>query len=205
MSTTRRDPLHRERDGVRAFTAMAALAGLLLAAPTRARADDNMLRGPYPFTKDNAVSAHILLAAGGNNTPGGTKLAGDYAFRLRGPAWLDLQLNYQHASCRTPDGSEECTGPGGRLFEAMAGVKLQWATAIPIVPYAKLGAGLVFAYPDGHPNGLGPAARVGGGANYFFFDWLGLGVELGVSVGHLSIASSSYSIVDFGGGVELMF
>jgi hypothetical protein len=202
MSTTRRYPLDKTKARTTLVLVVVLLCGLVSAS---ARAEDNMLRGPYPFDKDNALSGHVLLAAGGDNTPGGTKISTDYGYRVQGPAWLDLQLNYQHSACHASAGGPACTGPSGTLFEAMIGVKLQWATAIPIVPYAKLGAGLVFAFPDGTPNGLGPAGRVGGGANYFFFDWLGLGVELGVSAGHLSTASSTYSILDFGGGLEFQF
>jgi hypothetical protein len=193
MSTSRRFPL-----------AMVAGASALLAGGV-ARADDNLLHGPHPFLKQNELSAHVLLAAGGDETPGGTKIATDYGYRLGGPAWLNLQLNFQHAAvCSTPSGGT-CPDPTGNVFETLAGVKLKFATAIPVVPFVKGGAGLVFAFPNGANNGLGPALRVGGGANYFFFDWLGLGAEIGFSAGHLSTARSSYTVLDFGGGLEFQF
>jgi hypothetical protein len=84
-------------------------------------------------------------------------------------------------------------------------VKLKFPTAIPVVPFVKGGAGLAFAFPNGAANGLGVAARVGGGANYFFFDWLGLGAEVGYSIGYLTTAAGSYSVFDFGGGLEFQF
>ena len=169
------------------------------------RADDNLLRGPHPFLKQNELSAHVLLAAGGASTPNGTKVAADYGYRLSGPVWLNLQLNFHHAICRTPSGGTNCMEPSGSVFETLAGVKLKFATAIPVVPFVKGGAGLAFAFPDGAGNGLGPAVRAGGGANYFFFDWLGLGAEIAFSAGHLSTAKSSYSVLDFGGGLEFQF
>jgi hypothetical protein len=191
MSTTKRFPL--------------AIGAAAMLAAGAARADDNLLRGPHPFLKQNELSMHVLLAAGGTDTPGGTKIASDYGYRLAGPAWLNLQLNFQHALCRTPSGATTCMEPSGSVFETLAGVKLKFATAIPVVPFVKGGAGLAFAFPNGAANGLGPAVRVGGGANYYFFDWLGLGAEIGFSAGHLSTAKSSYSVLDFGGGLEFQF
>jgi hypothetical protein len=186
--------------------AVCALASVLAAA-VPARADENVLHGPHPFLDDNELSAHVLLATGGAHTPGGTKLGFDYGYRLQGPAWLNLQLNSQFARCQQPTGATTCDGTSGAAFETLVGVKLKWATAIPVVPYVKGGAGLVFVFPDGAPNGAGVALRAGGGANYFFFDWLGVGGEIGVSFGHVSYphASASYSVLDFGGGLEFQF
>jgi hypothetical protein len=54
-------------------------------------------------------------------------------------------------------------------------------------------------------------ARVVGGANYFFFDWLGLGAEVGASLGYLDYdktftgGSHAYTVIDLGGGVEFQF
>jgi hypothetical protein len=57
---------------------------------------------------------------------------------------------------------------------------------------------------------LGLAIRGAGGANYFFFDWLGLGLQVGFSAGRIDYdgtfhGSHTYSVVDFGGGVEFQF
>lgn len=184
-------------------------------APARARAEDNMLRGPHPFLKDNELSAHVLLVAGVGNTPGGTKIAADYGYRLGGPAWLDLQVNYQNATCRSQSVAAMCAQPTGSVFETLAGIKLKWATPIPLVPYVKGGVGLAYAFPDGAGNTMGVAVRGGAGAAWFFFDWLGVGAEMGYSVGSMSIGApgggqaamnaSSYSELDFGGGVEFQF
>jgi hypothetical protein len=195
MSTARRFPL-----------AIGVGAAALLAAAGVARgADENLLHGPHPFLKQNELSIHVLLAAGGDNTPGGTKIAADYGYKLVGPAWVNLQLNFQHAMCHTPSGGTVCDEPSGSVFETLVGGKAKFATAIPIVPFIKGGVGLAYAFPNGAGNGFGPAVRFSGGANYFFFDWLGLGGEIGFSAGHLSTAKSGYSVLDFGGGLEFQF
>jgi hypothetical protein len=199
MSTTRRFPQAIGASAIGLLTTVAVLAS----AP--ARADDNMLRGPHPFLKDNELSAHAQLVAGGANTPGGTKIATDYGYRLSGPFWLNLQLNYQRAACHTPSGALSCDQASGSIFETMAGIKLKFATPIPVVAYVKGDAGLAFAFPNGAGNGMGLAVRGGAGANYFFFDWLGLGAELDYTVGHLSTADPSYYELDIGGGLEFQF
>ena len=75
-------------------------AGAAAAGP--ARADENLLRGPHPFRRDNQVSAHVLMASGRADTMSGTKLAFDYDYKLTGgwsPLWLDLAVNAQHGAC----------------------------------------------------------------------------------------------------------
>jgi hypothetical protein len=199
MSTTRRFP-----QAMRA-SLCGVLAAAALLAPGHARADDYVLRGPHPFLKDNELSAHVQIVAGLGGTPGGTKVATDYGYRLTGPAWLNLQLNFQRAPCHSPSGASTCDEPSGSVFETLAGVKLQWATPIPLVPYVKGAVGLAYAFPNGAANTLGFAARGGGGAAWFIFDWLGFGAEFGYSVGSMSTGSSTYSELDFGGGVEFQF
>jgi hypothetical protein len=207
MSTTRRFPLAM-RAGLCGLVAVAALA------PDRARADEQILRGPHPFIKDNELTAHVQIVAGIHDTPGGTKVAADYGYRLTGPAWLNLQLNFQRAPCHSPSGASTCDEPSGSIFETLAGVKLKWATPIPLVPYVKGAIGLAYSFPNGAGNTLGFAARGGVGAAWFIFDWLGFGGELGYSVGSMSMpsssssssmSSSSYAELDFGGGVEFQF
>jgi len=192
-------PVRSTRSPLLAALAVAALV------PASARAEDNMLRGPHPFLKDNELSAHVQLVAGIGNTPGGTKIAADYGYRLIGPAWLNLQVNYQNATCRSQSANAMCDQHTGSVFETLAGIKLKWATPIPLVPYVKGGVGLAYAFPDGGSNTMGVAARGGAGAAWFFFDWLGVGAEFGYSVGSMSLAGQSYAEIDFGGGLEFQF
>lgn len=185
------------------FVSAAALA-LAAAVPSApARADENLLRGPHPFLKENELSAHLLFANGVGDSAGGTKLALDYGYRLGGPNWLNLQLNMQLGSCHQPCNST-------KAFETMAGGKWKFATGIPIVPYGKAGAGLIFVFPGTEQSAVGLAARVGGGVSYFLFDWLGLGVEANLSLGRVSYEAGvttnpAYTIFDVGAGVELQF
>src|SRR5262245_15392605 len=83
------------------LTAIAAVGG-------SARADENLLRGPHPFRRDNQVSAHVLIASGREDTMSGTKLALDYDYKLISgwiPLWLDLGVNIQHGACHQTSAS----------------------------------------------------------------------------------------------------
>jgi hypothetical protein len=188
-----------------------ALAALLL--PATGRAEENLLHGPHPFLKDNELSIHILVGEGLGDTLSGPKLALDYGYKLTGgpaPVWLNLEINLQHSGCAPMPGGAVCSGNSGDVVETMAGAKWKFATPLPIVPFVKAAAGLVFAFPNGASDAPGLAIRGAGGANYFFFDWLGLGVEVGVSLGRIDYDSTfqgshTYSVLDFGGGLEFQF
>src|SRR6516164_745856 len=83
-------------------------AALSAALAASARADDNLLRGPHPFLKENDLEAHVLIANGLGSSMSGAKLAFDYGYRLTsGPYALgiDLALNLQQAAC-TQTGSQ---------------------------------------------------------------------------------------------------
>jgi hypothetical protein len=177
-----------------------------LAAAT-ARADENVLRGPHPFLRDNELSAHFLLAVGAGDSWSGTKIAFDYGFRLHGPLWLDLQVNAQKGSCALTSGA---CARSGSSWETLAGAKWKFTTESPLVPYAKVATGLVYLFPEQARSAVGLAVRAGGGVAYFFFDWLGFGIEGNLSLGHGFFDSSytgghSYVVFDFGGGIEFQF
>ena len=68
----------------------------------------------------------------------------------------------------------------------------------------------MFAFPeDGASAASGLAFRGVGGANYFFFDWLGVGGEVNLSLGHGLFdsfkGSHTYAVLDFGGGLVFQF
>jgi hypothetical protein len=196
------------------FPLLAAFALALLCVSAPARADENLLHGPHPFLKENDLSAHVLIANGLGSSMSGAKLAFDYGYRItKSPAalGLDLALNLQQAAC-TQTGSQGVCGPDtGTLFETLAGVRWKFQTPIPLVPFVSAQGGIVFSFPTGADAAAGPMARVTGGANYFFFDWLGLGAEIGYSVGYIdydstfSGGSHAYNVFDLGGGVEFQF
>jgi hypothetical protein len=191
------------------------VVGLLAggAAPGAAQAQENLLHGPHPFLKDNELDAHVLVATGLGDSMGGAKLAVDYGYKLWGgivPFGLDLAINVQHATCADMQPSAACRIDTGTLFETLAGVKWKFATPIPLVPYMVTQAGLAFSFPNGADAAAGFMVRAVGGANYFFFDWFGLGAQVGFSLGSLDYDASfsgrhTYAVFDLGGGVEFQF
>jgi hypothetical protein len=194
-------------------TALAVAVGTLIALSATARADENLLQGPHPFLKDNELSVHILIAEGQTDSLSGAKLALDYGYKLTGgsaPFWLNLEINIEHAGCDPMPGNAPCGSNTGDVVETFLGAKWKFATPIPVVPYVKAAGGLVFAFPNGASDAPGLAVRGAGGANYFFFDWLGLGLEVGVSIGRVDYdgtfhGSHTYSVLDLGGGLEFQF
>jgi hypothetical protein len=189
------------------------LLTLVAARPAAARADDSLLRGPHPFLKENAVAAYVLVAKGQGDSMAGAKLVFDYGYKLTGgeiPAWVDLAIGIQHATCSSSSATSPCSQQTGSTFETLAGVKWKFATAIPLVPFVSAGAGFAYGFPNGADAGMGIMARATGGASYFFVDWLGLGLQVGYSLGYLGYdstftGSNSYAVFDVGGGVELQF
>jgi hypothetical protein len=204
MPSRQRFPLLRS-----AFAAIVALT----AAAGPARADENLLHGPHPFRRDNQISAHVLLASGRADTMSGTKLAFDYDYKLTSgwsPLWLALGVNAQHGACSSGPSASACTPASGDLYETFGGVKWMFATPMPLVPYVGALAGLAFAFPNGASAASGPFFRAVGGANYFFFDWLGVGGQIGYSLGGLDYDSTfkgshTYAVLDVGGGLLFQF
>jgi hypothetical protein len=191
------------------LSALAAIA----AAAGPARADENLLRGPFPFRKDNQVSAHVLIGTGQGDTMSGTKLAFDYNYKLTGgfiPLWLDLGVNAQLGGCKTTTTAAACLSNTGDVFETVGGVRWTFAPPIPLVPYVGAVGGLVFAFPNSAAAATGVVVRAVGGANYFVFDWLGGGLQVGYSLGTIAydstfVGSHTYAVLDIGGGVVLQF
>jgi hypothetical protein len=196
------------------FPAAAALASLV-AWPSVGRTQENLLHGPHPFLKNNDLSLHVLVAEGMGATLSGAKLAMSYGYKLTGgvvaPVWLDLQINYEHSGCNADTTTNGICGTNtGDMVETFVGARWTFATPLPLVPFLKTGAGLLFAFPNGASDAVGLGVRAVGGANYFFFDWLGLGAQVGVSLGRIDYdatfkGSHNYATMDFGGGVEFQF
>jgi hypothetical protein len=192
---------------------LAIAIGALAARSSTARADENLLQGPHPFLKDNELSLHVLIAEGQSDSLSGAKLAVDYGYKLgagAAPTWLNLEINVEHGGCAPTPNNAPCGSNTGDVVETMAGAKWKLATPIPLVPFFKVAGGLVFAFANGASDAPGLAIRGGGGVNYFFFDWLGLGIEVGVSLGRIDYdatfqGSHTYSVFDAGGGLEFQF
>ena len=170
------------------LTALALALTLLSPSVARAEENQNLLHGPHPFLKDNELSVHALIGEGQGDALSGAKLELGYGYKLtagaRPPSGsTSCSASSTAAAVRASGGTDACAGVTGDIVETMAGAKWKFATPIPLVPYLQGNAGLVFAFPNGATDSLGPAIRAAGGANYFFFDWLGLGLQVGFSVG----------------------
>ena len=119
----------------------------------------------------------MLVASGRGDSMSGTKLAFDYNYKLTGgwiPLWLDFGVNAQHAACRPRRRPRPPVVPTpATCSRRCGGVKWTFATPLPLVPYVGAVGGLAFAFPNGASAATGLMVRAVGGANYFFFDWLG--------------------------------
>jgi hypothetical protein len=182
-------------------------AGLLLAPGVPARADDLVLAGPHPFLKENAVNLQVLFGNGIGDSFSGRGIGLGYGYMLHGPLWLDLQVNWRASVCGPSGGCAPYTGGDAEL---MAGVAWRFRTDIPVVPYLRGAAGLVYLYPDNAQSAMGLAARAGAGIRYYVFDWLGFGVEGALSLGRGSFAADypgghTYAVADMAVGVEFQF
>jgi hypothetical protein len=171
-------------------TTMRTLLALLVftALPGAARAD-NVLRGPYPFLRDNELAIHGGYAAGFGDTFAGPKAAVDYGYKLDAGWWLDLGASFLSGVCRPHAGSNACARVGDSA-EVLAGVKWKLRMNVPVVPYAKAVAGLAYLFPDGARSGVGPVLRAGVGGHYYFYEWIGVGAELTAAVGHAGYQDS---------------
>lgn len=169
---------------------------------------DVLLRGPYPFLRDNELTVHGGYGAGFGDTFAGPKATVDYGYRLGGSLWLDIDGGFLSGSCRAAAGGP-CSGEGDAA-EVLAGIKWKLRMNVPVVPYGKLVAGLAYLFPDGARSGLGPLLRAGVGAHYFFYEWLGLGGELTAGLGHAGYQdavglSRTLGGLDVTAGAELAF
>lgn len=153
---------------------------VLLAAPAL-RAEE-LLRGPYPFRKDNELTFHGGYGAGFGDTFAGAKGAVDYAYKLEGGLWLDLGVGFLGGACRPRQGDPACARKGNSA-EVLAGIKYELRMNVPVVPYGKLVAGLAYLFPDEGHAALGVVVRAGIGAKYFFYEKIGVGPEIAVALG----------------------
>jgi hypothetical protein len=185
----------------------ALLFTALLALPLPAHAEE-ILRGPYPFLRDNELSVHGGYAAGFGDTFGGPKASIDYGYKLGGSLWLDLAGGFLSGVCPHESGTT-CVGEGDAA-EVLGGIKWKLRMNVPVVPYAKIVGGFAYLFPDGARSGVGVVLRGGIGAHYFFYEWIGVGLEITGALGHAGYQdavglSRTLSGIDAVGGAELAF
>jgi hypothetical protein len=150
-------------------------------------AEAQLLSGEPSFRWDYQADVQYLMGQGVGDSFSGTGLALDFAYQIRPSIWFDLGLNVRQSRCAILG---DCGRYSGDAAELLAGVKWQLRAGIPLVPYARVGAGPLFLFPSQGENAQGFGVRGDLGVRYFFTDWLGLGVGVGMTLGRASYAAS---------------
>jgi hypothetical protein len=147
------------------------------------------------FAGKDELSAQMGFQASlGGGTPNGFKLFVDYSHRLSQLVWLNFKLNPTfgvaggRSICVDNLGNTYDCGTGfqnnGYAIDLLAGVKLKWMTRVHVMPYANANAGVVPVFARaGGDNGAAVVFNTGGGVKYFITPRIGLGGELGFSIG----------------------
>jgi hypothetical protein len=193
---------------VRSFGSTLILFALLGGFASSAKAEEELLRGPHPFIKDNELLAHAGYSAGLGDNVRGLRVQGDYLNRLAQTVWLDIQMGVVSGSCRA--NQTACGNGGGTAADILGGAAWKFQTNLPIVPYVKAAAGPIFLFPESTRSAAGFLVRGGVGAHYFFYDWFGVGAEFTGSWGMAffsgdSQRTRSLGSLDMNLGVALQF
>jgi len=193
------------RSTLLAFALLFAFLGLTASS---AQAEEELLRGPHPFIKDNELTFHAGYSAGLGDNIRGLRVQGDYLNRLAQTLWLDIQMGVVSGSCRT--NQTVCTNGSGNGVDILGGAAWKFQTNLPLVPYAKVALGPIFLFPDNTRSAAGLLVRGGFGAHYFLYDWFGVGAEFTGSWGVAFFAADSHRTgalgsVDANVGVALQF
>ena len=196
---------------VRAPVPLALLTWLtLMPARSALAADEPFLRGPHPFHKENALT----LAAGYGVASGfhGVQAGLDYGYEIAGSLWFDLRFDLLDAASDLPLASPPCATCAvvATYADVLAGLRYKLQTDIPLIPYVGAAVGPVFLFHNGASGAFGIVLRSSVGAKYFLYDWLGLGLELGLTLGGAVVdedvgLSPGLRMVDLGIGAEVQF
>jgi hypothetical protein len=195
---------------------------LQLAAPAHAARRGDGAAG------NDELAIHIGYQAGFAGliaNPAGFKLFGEYAHRLGGIAWFELQVNqvfgFAPGSCIDARGNPSPCDPrlhgydGGWATEIAAGVQLKIPTGIPLFVEVPIVAGIVALYNRrcGDDGVAAPVVRFGAGVKYFVTPHVGLGGGVNLALGpgfHRGTDCANayvdlYAAFDFQVGVEFVF
>jgi hypothetical protein len=188
-------------------SALLAFAFLGLTAAS-AQAEEELLRGPHPFIKDNELKVHAGYSAGLGDNVRGLRVQGDYLNRLAQTLWLDIQMGVVSGRCRV--NQAVCSSGSGNGVDILGGAAWKFQTNLPIVPYAKVAIGPIFLFPDNTRSAGGILVRGGVGAHYFLYDWFGVGAEITSAWGVAFFAADSHRTgslgsVDINLGVAVQF
>jgi hypothetical protein len=176
------------------FALLLALFTFAVGRPARAELLHGTYEYPSPIAFDAQLGAQVDL---GGYTPGGFKLELGYTHRFarynegRIGMWffgdLDLVFGPSHVCFNLAHLPYDCSGAGdGSDFEVKAGVQLTFATAVPLVPFVRvgIGVGIPFLRSQCDDTGVGvPLAVIGGGARYFLTRHLALSATADLDLG----------------------
>jgi hypothetical protein len=185
---------------------LSVLLGVLCSALPSARAEDELLRGPHPFIKDNELTLHAGYSDGLGENARGLRVQGDYSYRLGQTLWFDIQIAVVNGRCHVNDTT--CSTGQANAADIVSGAAWKFQTNLPVVPYVKVDGGPIFLFPESTRSVFGLLARGGIGAHYYFFDWFGVGAEFTSSVGLFFPNSGSTRAIgslDANLGVALQF
>jgi hypothetical protein len=203
---------------VSALAAVLAAVTLLGAVATTARAE--VQQGvPEIFPSKNELSAHLGFQAGFGGKFGSTsglKLEGDYAYKFHPFIWFNADIanvfgfGSADGFCTHSVAGATCYR-GGWALELMAGIKLKFATRIPLVIEAPALVGVEVLYNrDCGDNGAAvPVLKTGGGAKYFLKKNIAVGAKFDVAFGPGfhgagSIVCQNTSYTDFFGYFDFL-
>jgi len=193
----------------RLFWALCLAAGAGL-APLPAGAAEPLLQGPHPFARENdlAFTGGYGLANGFHGVHAGL----GYGYQIAGSLWFELRLDLVEAGATPPMLSAPCTDCAevDTFVDVMAGLSYRLRTDIPLVPYGGAVAGPLFLFHEGADGAMGLGLRLYAGARYFLYERLGLGLELGGTLGGALVDESAglsglVALLDLGISAELQF
>lgn len=195
---------------VRRALVPASLLAIIAAATPFARAEtpDEILRGPHPFLKENTLAISAGLSAASGDAVSGVRVQLAYGYELIGSLWLDLHAAAIDGS-DVPVDQNPCSRCGTSA-EVMGGVSYRLRMNVPVIPYAKVSVGLLYAFPDQGVGAMGLGVRPVLGARYYLYEWLGFGVEIGATLGFVnhddvSGLSNGIGTMDVSLGAEYQF
>lgn len=163
---------------------------------------------------DQAVSVQLGLAAGGNVTPGGLRIAGHYLYQLSDRDWFDGAASFtfgsgQAACFRDRDDAVVCDHglTDGTGVEVVASVRRVFRAQGAFLPYARVGIGIgAVRFSDDDVSGIAIPLHGAGGVRVAFAPSMAVVVEGELTLGIASLNRDLGTKAQLGlavtGGVE---
>lgn len=187
--------------------------------PPVAPVNKDLLRARGP----NIIAAGVGLAAGFTEASnGGFRLNLEWSYQLARLFWFDViggvslggnctVLEEETTGGITRVVNSRCNAFSGVGIDLLAGIQMKFVNIrmwkVPVVPFARVAAGVAFIIADTPNDGAAIVLRVGGGARYYFTNWFSVGAELAITLGpalrnHLD--TSLYTKLELLVGVEFL-